>query len=172
MTNVPSVTRVQEPAVEPLSLDEVKTYLRIDGESENALLLSMIKAAREIAEKYLSASLINQQWRIAYNECVPQEVRLYYAPINSIESIKLIDEAGGETIVDSINYYIKADGRFLYFKTIPSAHKIEIVYNAGYGATAEEIPEILRQGLLALIGKIYERKGRNACTNTQNTNKL
>lgn len=158
MTNIPSIKRLQQPVSEPLTLDEVKIYLRIDGESENELLNSMITATRELAEKYLSASLINQQWKIAYDETLPETVRLYNGPVNSVESMKLIDEAGGETVFASSNYYLKADNHYLHFKNIPSARRIEISYNTGYGATAEDIPEVLKQGLLALIGKVYERK--------------
>ena len=42
---------------EPVSLQEAKTYLRIDGEEEDSLLATLISAARQHAENYLNASL-------------------------------------------------------------------------------------------------------------------
>lgn len=41
----------------PVSLLEVKTYLRIDGEEEDVLLAALIPVAREHCENYLNAML-------------------------------------------------------------------------------------------------------------------
>ena len=42
---------------ESVSLQEVKTYLRIDGEEEDSLLADLLAAARQHAEDYLNAEL-------------------------------------------------------------------------------------------------------------------
>ena len=42
---------------EPLTLTEIKEYLRIDGEEENSLLASLLLAAKEHCENYLQAIL-------------------------------------------------------------------------------------------------------------------
>lgn len=42
---------------EIVSLTEVKEYLRIDGEEEDALLISLIRAAEKHCENYLKARL-------------------------------------------------------------------------------------------------------------------
>ena len=42
---------------EPLTLTEVKEYLRIDGEEENALLTALLSAAISHSENYLQAPL-------------------------------------------------------------------------------------------------------------------
>ena len=44
-------------ADEPVSLQEVKTYLRVDGEEEDTLLAGLIPVARQHCENYLNASL-------------------------------------------------------------------------------------------------------------------
>ena len=44
-------------ADEPVSLQEVKIYLRIDGEEEDSLLADLLAAARQHAEDYLNAEL-------------------------------------------------------------------------------------------------------------------
>ena len=44
-------------ADEPVSLQEVKTYLRIDGEEEDSLLADLLATARQHAEDYLNAEL-------------------------------------------------------------------------------------------------------------------
>ena len=41
----------------PVSLAEIKLFLRIDGEEENSLLATFLAAAQEHTENYLNASL-------------------------------------------------------------------------------------------------------------------
>lgn len=41
----------------PVSISELKEYLRIDGEEEDALLAGFIAAAKEHCENYLKVSL-------------------------------------------------------------------------------------------------------------------
>ena len=50
------------PAVEPLTVDEVKTYLRIDHDDEDCLLASLITSARLQVEAALDLALITQSW--------------------------------------------------------------------------------------------------------------
>ncbi len=42
---------------EPVTLDEVKAYLRIDGEEEDSLLATLISVAKSHCEDYLQAGL-------------------------------------------------------------------------------------------------------------------
>ena len=42
---------------EPLSLTEIKEYLRIDGEEENSLLTALLSAAISHSENYLQAPM-------------------------------------------------------------------------------------------------------------------
>lgn len=43
---------IAKPGRSPLTLDDVKTYLRIEGDAENVLLESLILAACEFCEEY------------------------------------------------------------------------------------------------------------------------
>jgi uncharacterized phiE125 gp8 family phage protein len=52
------------PALEPLSLDEMRVYLRLETNDEDALVLSLIKAARNAVEQGAKRALIAQKWRI------------------------------------------------------------------------------------------------------------
>ena len=45
---------------EPLTLAEIKEYLRIDGEEENSLLTALLSAAISHSENYLQAPLPNE----------------------------------------------------------------------------------------------------------------
>ena len=45
---------------EPLTLTEIKEYLRIDGEEENSLLTALLSSAISHSENYLQAPLASE----------------------------------------------------------------------------------------------------------------
>ncbi len=147
----------QAPATEPISLAEVKTYLRIEGESENGLLNSMIVAARITAERYMRASVISQKWKLLYNHTVPYSVALKYGPVTAVDSVTLVSEQGDTSTFLSSAYYLDAGNRNLVFRQPPASHRVEIVYTAGLAAAAENVPATIKQGMLAHIGCMYRR---------------
>ncbi|SIO60154.1 phage conserved hypothetical protein, phiE125 gp8 family [Singulisphaera sp. GP187] len=58
------LTLVTPPAEEPVSLVEAKLYLRIDIDEEDALVSSLVTAARVYCENYLRQALVTQTWRL------------------------------------------------------------------------------------------------------------
>src|SRR5258708_1765870 len=52
------------PVQEPLSLEEVRAYLRISTEQEDDFLLTLIKAARAHVESVTGRALLKQQWQM------------------------------------------------------------------------------------------------------------
>ena len=155
---IPAIQLHQAPAVEPVTVAEVKTYLRIDGESEDGLISSMISAARIAAEKYMKVSIISQKWKLSFDEICPQEIRLPYGPVVAIDSVKTIDSEATETTFDSDNYYLTSGNLSIYFREIPSGQRVEIIYSTGFGAAADNVPELIKQGIMAHVALMFERK--------------
>lgn len=56
------------PATEPISLAEAKLFLRIDDSSEDALIETLISAAREMAENFTLRAFITQTWTMNLDE--------------------------------------------------------------------------------------------------------
>ena len=52
------------PALEPLSLKEVKLHLRVDSDEEDTLIQSLIAAARMDCEKFQNRAYITQTWEL------------------------------------------------------------------------------------------------------------
>ncbi len=154
---VPAIVLHTQPSVEPVTLAEVKTYLRTDGESENSLITSMAKAAREAAEKYMRISINTQKWKISFNESTPEEVVLPYGPVNAMDSVKVFDDSETETTFDAANYYLTAGNRSIFFKQIPSGRRVEIIYSTGISADAAGVPVLIKQGILTHTSLMYER---------------
>lgn len=52
------------PATEPVSLIEAKEHLRVDWDSDDALISALISAAREFAESICRRVFITQSWKL------------------------------------------------------------------------------------------------------------
>ena len=153
---------ITAPTVEPVTLNEVKNYLKIDlaDTSQDTYLTALIKAVRESIEVYLKRSLITQTWLVNFGDYSEKYV-LQRPNIISITSLKLTDSENTEHTIDSANYFLKNDTLFIkdtYDLTLVLRKylAIEIVYTAGYGATASNVPEGIKQGILEQIGSIFE----------------
>lgn len=55
------------PAKTPVTLAEMKSYLRVDETAEDLLITTLIGTATEMVEKYIDKKLINQTWLVSLN---------------------------------------------------------------------------------------------------------
>lgn len=88
---------ISAPASEPISLEEAKNHLRVDGAEDNTLISALIVTARQLAEKETKRAFITQTWEMCLDKVV-EEIEIPKPPLQSIESIKTISAT--ETIVD------------------------------------------------------------------------
>jgi len=154
-----SLTRVTAPAIEPITLDEAKLYLRIDNTDNDTLVNDLIVAARMIAESWLKVSLISQAWKLAYDYGIPNSVWLPMGPVNAITSVVVINRDGSTQAADSGSYYLNAAQNALVLDSVQIGFQIQITYAAGYGDDATTIPKPIKQGMLAHIAALYDSRG-------------
>src|SRR5690606_27914269 len=83
------------PALEPVSLDEARAFLRLDQTHEDELLTTLITAARLMIEAASGRMLIEQGWRIVL-DAWPRDgaIRLPLSPVASIEGARVYDGDG------------------------------------------------------------------------------
>lgn len=181
-----ALSLVTAPASEPVSLSEVKAWARIDGSDEDALLTSLIGAARESVEQYLRRSLITQTWKLTldmiqsgwandlpagtYDMAItelygdlPTEVTLPKGPVQSVTSVTTYDTTNTSSVYSSDNYFVNGDRLVLNnAATWPSPLRpqasCEILYVAGYG-TASSVPQAIRQAIMIASTALYESRG-------------
>lgn len=155
------------PATEPVSLDEAKAHLRVDGTEDDVYILALITAARERIEDWLDRVLI-QQTLVYVCGRWPQgnEIVLPGGKILSVASITYKDTAGVEhQFTDFLPDTESVPGRIVlaYGKSWPGdalhpLNPIRIEYQAGYGATSEDVPQKIKQAILLLVGHLYEHR--------------
>ncbi len=144
------------PTTEPLTMAEIKLFLRVDGNEEDTLLNSLTTVGRELAEKYIGKVLITQSWQMHQVHVAGQNIALTPAPLQSITSVKA-ELNGVQTTLDNADYKVNLSNDSLKFIRAPSADSIIIEMVVGYGG-AEDIPAPIKQGILHTISHLYHNR--------------
>ena len=152
-----TVERVTAPAVQPLSLAEVKLFLRIEHALEDALLATLIAAACEAAEAATGRSLITQSQRVRIGGDHYGVITLPRGPIQTIQTVASVLD-GASTTLDPEHYRLHAARGLVQLLSTPAADEIVITYVAGYGDEAADVPSLIRQGMLQHVAKLYEQR--------------
>lgn len=155
------------PAVEPVSLAEAKVHLRIDANDEDALLGSLIAAARIFIERTLGLALITQGWSY-FLDFWPRSscVTLPITPVQSVSAVTLHDASGGSTELVAADYAVDVlsqPARLVLNGATPpvvarALNAFEIAFTAGYGDAASDVPAPIRHALTLLVAHWFERR--------------
>lgn len=160
-----TINRTSAPATEPLLLSEVKTHLRVDGTDEDALIVSLIAAAREYVESFTRRALITQTWTRRLGDFA-NTIDLPRPPLQSVSSITYTDLQGDSQTVTASVYDVDTDSEpgavtLGYQQVWPSVRNerlpVTITYVAGYG-TASDVPQAIKQAIMMLVAHWYEHR--------------
>jgi uncharacterized phiE125 gp8 family phage protein len=156
------------PAAEPASLDDAKAYLKLDTDDEDALVTTLITAARLHVEGTTGRALLTQSWRLVLDDWPPAGlVRLPVAPLQSLTAITACDINGDPVTLptDGVLWDAQAAPALLYLPAgfgdtviLRPLQAIEIDYVAGYGTDPADVPATLRQALLLLVAYWFEHR--------------
>lgn len=141
---------LEPPASEPVSLAEAKVRLRVEHDAEDALITALIAAAREAVEGALARALVTRRVLETHGEGAGARLRLALSPLSELVAVRL----NGEPLSGVAS---EADPALLRFEGLAPIGALEIDYRAGYGA-AEDVPEALRQAVLAIVAAAYETR--------------
>ena len=113
------VTVVQPPTELPLSLSELRAQCRLsveDPTDEDAIMMSYLRAAVKWIDGpdgWLGRCLITQTLQITA-DCFPsgqEGINLPCVPVQSVQSIYYVSEAGVSTLLDSSYYQVVGIGQ-------------------------------------------------------------
>lgn len=157
------------PTVEPVTLADMKDYLRVIGTDEDNLITNQIAAARQKVEKILGRALITQSW-IKVSSISLRRITIEYPPLQSITSINSYDDANVATLNPAANYIVVSTSEpglvllkeGVSWLTHRNNASFEIIFVAGYGDAASDIPEEIIEGVKMYVTKIYNRRGDEA----------
>jgi len=163
-----TLTVVSAAASEPVTLEEAKRHLRVDGTEEDTLIEGLIAAARELVEGETGRTLMAQTIR-QYFDDFPEDggtLRLAVYPVRSVASLKYLDDDGTETTLAADDYRADVTSEparidpacgETWPTTYGASNGVWVNVEAGY-ASAAAVPRGLKQAILLLVGHWYENR--------------
>lgn len=172
-----SLTIITPPASEPVSLAEAKLYLRVDHADEDALIVSMIGAAREAVEAAIGRALITRTVRESLDIWVREAAQgavLGFGPVSDIIAVRLLADNGSQSVLDPERYRLEGQRdrpRLVFAAGVPATLRevggIEIEYACGFAEDAADLPVALRLATLQIVASLYElRQGESGLPET------
>lgn len=153
------------PAEEIVLLEDAKTFLRLDTDDHDFLVLSLIKSAREHIEMYTRRQLVTARYTLTLDDWPLSGVfEMPRPPLQFVERISYLDGTNTWQMVDPANYTVDTSrllGRivpapsFSWPSLYPVANAVAVDFRAGYGS-AYQVPEVARTVCLMLVADMYE----------------
>jgi uncharacterized phiE125 gp8 family phage protein len=165
---------VTASTVKPVSLEEVKAALRVDGTDSDGELQRLIGSAIAHYEGWsglLGISLVEQEWKQDF-DCFKQEMRLPLGPVQSVTSVKWRNDAGQISTVSDDSYALKVDGggrSYVRFKnnwSTPSdlyeVAPVSIEYMAGWPVVEAKAttPDDIKTAIILHVQKNFDEAAR------------
>jgi len=90
------------PAIEPWSIEEAKRFLRAENDDDDAVIASLIAAARSHVEAMTRCALIAQTWRLVLDQW-PNDGRIKpgRGQLRALTAARVYDSAGIATPIDA-----------------------------------------------------------------------
>ncbi len=153
----------------PLTLQEVKDFLKIDDDYSDTEISILIKAVIIKAEQITGRDLINKTYK-GYLDCFPacKSILVQKSKLQSITSIQYLKD-GVLTTFDSSKYYFTKkqeyssiylnDGELWATDVDARRQAVEITFVAGYGDKGCDIPADMKSAMLRHLNLLYENRG-------------
>lgn len=163
-----SLALIAAPALEPVSLADAKAYARVDSIDDDALITTLITAARSELERNLGRALITQTW--TYNLDVwPQgfAVPLPVAPVQAVNQVRVYALDDSFAVLPLTSYLLDGLGsppRLIRRGTLAwpvplrPANGIAMDFTCGHGSQPTDVPAALRIAVLLLVAHWYDRR--------------
>ncbi len=160
LPNLQALSIHEAASVQPVTLDEAKSHLRVDHDDEDLLIQSLIVAATghiEGSEGYTGRALVEQVWDY-YLPAFPAQtfIEIPLPPLMQVVFITYTDTAGAEQTLAPDIYNVNSatqPGRVLlaYDKAWPETYAawdaVKIRFRAGYEPTDAESPTDMASGV-------------------------
>ena len=154
------------PSIDPVTVDELKLFCRIDGTEEDTLLANFISAATLMTERNLGRALIQQSITLLMDFWPGEIINLPRPPLISITSVATLDEDNTATTYSSSNYYaitqatpgklVLRQGVTWPSNTDRSYAGFRVIFLAGYGIGSTQVPQPIREGIKIWASEMYE----------------
>lgn len=158
---------IEKPLNEPVTLEEAKLHLRVDGVEEDSLISALIFATWEFCENFTGRSLAVQTFELVTGPFLIKygSIKLPMPPLVEVLFFKYLNEQNEEvTLEENSGFYVVKDMEPALLCPNPETgwpedcalrpDAVRIRFKAGYA----DLPKSIRQAMLLLIGHFYENR--------------
>lgn len=139
-----------QPATTPVSYAQMSSHLRLNTDDDRADVLDMIDAAVDFAEEAMACSLVNRVITATFFD--NEVLALPRGPVVSISSITDANSV-------SPSYRLERYGHQDVIVALASFKApLVVVYVAGWGAAASDVPADIRQAIKMHAAAMYENR--------------
>ncbi|NVN87012.1 MAG: phage head-tail connector protein [Rhodopseudomonas sp.] len=154
------------PSAEPWTIAELKSYLRVEHDDDDAVIAALLAAARNQIEALTRRALLLQSWRLV-RDAWPADgrIRCRIGPLRTLSAARVFDAAGNPHAIAVDGFVVDAADNAIAAPcwSLPqpgrSVAGIELDLELGYGALPTEVPALLRHAVRALVAHGYENRG-------------
>jgi uncharacterized phiE125 gp8 family phage protein len=159
---------ITPPSVEPVTLAEAKQHLRVDTDADDALIASLVSAAREECEHLLERALAPQTLQLLLDEW-PVAIQLPKPPLVSVTSVEYVDPTGALVVLPGSQYALDQGQEPSWLlpaidvdwpETAQFANVVRVEYVAGYEAA--DCPPLIKQWIKLRVGTLYAYREADA----------
>lgn len=151
------------PAAEPVTLADLKTWCRIERDDEDALVVSLGKAARETVEALTLTILARRGFRLLV-DAVPADgwIEVPRVPVRSVGAVTAYGATGTPQAFGTAHAVIERALGIEAVRVSPdvvaaAANGLEIEFDAGFDTGAA--PEGLKLAVRRIVSASYEVRG-------------
>ena len=155
-----------EPSLEPVTLVDMKLHLRVDCTADDDLITALIVAARQWCEDYEHRAYITQTIT-AKLDWLPNQMILPKPRLQSVTSVKYTDTGGDQQTLSTDLYDVdifREPGQIVrgfndtYPDTLDVVNAVEVIYKAGYGDAASDVPSKTIAAIKLFVAHLYENR--------------
>lgn len=160
-----TMIRTVAPTELPVSLDDARAALRVDGNDLDSQITIWVKGITAALEQETGQCVMEQAWEVRL-PCFPVDgvIKLPHPAID-ITSVSYIDETGATQTIDDPNYRLN---KSRYASTLTPARgaswpataeddaAVVVVVSAGYGEDSTATPEEIELYILAKLAEQFD----------------
>jgi uncharacterized phiE125 gp8 family phage protein len=161
------------PAAEPWTLAEAKAFLRVEHSDDDAIIASLIGAARSHVEALTRRALLAQTWRFVLDRWPADgRIALQMGPLRELVAARVYDFAGNANAIDVESFVVDAAADVIAAPgwSLPMPGRltagIQLDVELGFGDVVADVPAALRHAVRLLVAHWYENRGLAAIGQT------
>lgn len=155
---------VTAPAVEPVTVDEIKEHCVIGNDDDNSILRRLVKVARMGGETFIEHQFVTATRETTWDSWgVSSDIELPYPPLQSVTSVTYVDDDDVLRTISTDDYEVVTAGIVGFVRPVdewPTGKTLTVRYVCGWPLVDGEptTPEDIRHWIMVRVADLYEHR--------------